>query len=303
MNEPQQESASDRYARRKKKASELRLAREARAALEEKKDHQNDLLELRFDDIYVSMPMFGSGQDIDFERWGRNLTAFCDMVRKFGREDLFAVVRTSDQFLLEAVSLIRAGLSGGEDAISARMDELGERDDVACGRVGGFVSDGWMRQFSTTLPKFLSVIRNDDSQKASASTSGELSMKQAEGNGRTGEHVDERGEVTGIDPPNSDTTDDATPQDDTLPRKARKLSPSRTKAKAVYDWAMSAIPHAEDMKVAELFEAIENHPSNASEALPSNAEAFGKYLREAGVKRYLKQGDKKGGSVRRSDEV
>lgn len=80
--------------------------------------------------------------------------------------------------------------------------------------------------------------------------------------------------------------------DDVLPKRRRKLSPSRIKAKAAHDWAMSAIPNAEAMTIAELFDAIVHHPSDASEGLPDNAEAFGRYLRDAGVSRYNRRRDK-----------
>ena len=92
-------------------------------------------------------------------------------------------------------------------------------------------------------------------------------------------------------------------RDDKLPAKQRKLSPSRINAKATYDWAMSNVSGAEDMTIAELYDAIECHPSNASEALPPNAETFGKYLRDAGVRIYNKLGKSAGKSVQRSDEL
>lgn len=84
-----------------------------------------------------------------------------------------------------------------------------------------------------------------------------------------------------------------------------ELSASRVKAKAAHDWAMSEIPGAEDLTITDLFDAIMNHPSNACDALPPNAETFGKYLREAGVKRYGADGKptRKPRSVRRSREL
>ncbi len=92
-------------------------------------------------------------------------------------------------------------------------------------------------------------------------------------------------------------------RDDALPAKQRKLSPSRIKAKAVYDWAKSEILGAEDMTIAELYHAIECHPSHASDAIGPNPAAFAKYLRDAGVKIYLTQADKEGESVHRPDEI
>jgi hypothetical protein len=106
-----------------------------------------------------------------------------------------------------------------------------------------------------------------------------------------------------LEVPSKQATESPDESDDALPAKQRRLSPSRVKAKATYDWGMSKIPGAEDMTIAELYNAIELHPSIASDDLPPNAEAFGKYLRDAGVKRYLTKADKEGGSVRRPDEI
>jgi len=78
---------------------------------------------------------------------------------------------------------------------------------------------------------------------------------------------------------------DTETNEDRLPGKLRRLSPSRVEAKALYDWAMSAIPNAEVMTYRELYEAVECHPAIPSNFLPPNPEAFGKYLRDAGVKK------------------
>ena len=92
--------------------------------------------------------------------------------------------------------------------------------------------------------------------------------------------------------------------DDALPAKQRRLSPSRVKAKALYDWAMSEIKGFEDMTIKELYEAIESHTSDAYKALPPNAETFGKYLRDAGVKKYSKQQDKAmGKSIQKAGDL
>lgn len=96
---------------------------------------------------------------------------------------------------------------------------------------------------------------------------------------------------------------DGLADDDSLPAKQRKLAPSRVKAKAAYEWAMSNIPGAEDMTIAELYGAVECHPSKASDMLPPNAEAFGRYLRDAGVRRYNKLGKSAGKSVQHEDEL
>jgi hypothetical protein len=75
-----------------------------------------------------------------------------------------------------------------------------------------------------------------------------------------------------------------------------KLSPSRLKAKAVYEWAMSEIEGAGKMTIVELYDAIVAHPKMKGEALegiPNNAATFGKYLRDAGIKRYDRSGKRK----------
>ena len=92
-------------------------------------------------------------------------------------------------------------------------------------------------------------------------------------------------------------------RDDALPLKERKLAPSRMKAKAAYEWAMSKIPGAENMTITELWAAIDSHPSAASDCIGPNPTTFGKYLRDAGVKRYDTRGNRTGGSVRRRDEI
>lgn len=91
--------------------------------------------------------------------------------------------------------------------------------------------------------------------------------------------------------------------DDALPAKQRKLAPSRIKAKAAYEWAISAIPGAEDMTIAELWDAIDCHPSNASECIGPSPATFGKYLRDAGIKKYHTRSNRTGGTVRRRNEI
>lgn len=98
--------------------------------------------------------------------------------------------------------------------------------------------------------------------------------------------------------------DQAGQSDDALPAKQRKLAPSRIKARAIYDWALSEIPGAQDMSISELFNAIEIHPKVPSDALAPNAETFGKYLRDAGVKRYsMRKGKSQGKSIQDADKL
>jgi hypothetical protein len=80
-------------------------------------------------------------------------------------------------------------------------------------------------------------------------------------------------------------SDSSTESDDSLPKKKRKDSLSRVKARAAHDYAMERIPNAQDMTIAELHAAILTDPEVAR-MVPARADAFGTYLREAGVKRY-----------------
>lgn len=86
------------------------------------------------------------------------------------------------------------------------------------------------------------------------------------------------------------------------------LAPSRTKARALYEWAMRAIPSAENMTRSELFDAIQNHADFKGDMLdwlPPSADTFGRYLREAGIKVYGNNGDRvnAGSSIRRQAEI
>ena len=97
------------------------------------------------------------------------------------------------------------------------------------------------------------------------------------------------------------------------------LPPSRVKARAVYEYAMEVIPGAEKMTRSELLEATKNRLDSEiakafggeteklqelRESLPPNGAAFGKYLRDAGIKKYNSKGDRTPGrSIRRSSEI
>jgi hypothetical protein len=82
--------------------------------------------------------------------------------------------------------------------------------------------------------------------------------------------------------PNPESSADT---DSKLPKKLRKDSPSRVKAKAAHDYAMERIQNAPHMTIAELHAAILADPEVA-DMVPARADAFGTFLREAGVKRY-----------------
>lgn len=73
--------------------------------------------------------------------------------------------------------------------------------------------------------------------------------------------------------------------DDKLPQRLRKVSDSRIKAKAAYDYAMLRIPNAHAMTIPELHAAILDDPE-VSDMVPEKATSFGTYLRQAGVKQY-----------------
>jgi hypothetical protein len=67
-------------------------------------------------------------------------------------------------------------------------------------------------------------------------------------------------------------------------------------AKAVYEWAISTIPGADNMTIPNLFDAIQIHPDLTSEfldRLPDNSATFGKYLKDAGIDRYNTNGGRK----------
>jgi len=92
-------------------------------------------------------------------------------------------------------------------------------------------------------------------------------------------------------PPKSDPAKIAAAPDSTAESRRRetKLPPSRVAARAVYDWALSAIAGADDMTVAQLWDSIQAHPDMTPaylDKLPDTPATFARYLREAGVKRY-----------------
>ncbi len=87
------------------------------------------------------------------------------------------------------------------------------------------------------------------------------------------------------------------------------LPPSRVKARAVYEWALNYIPTADKMPIRDLLPAIyekldvaiTRQPPGAAEAeklqelrdsLPDIPETFGKYLRDAGIRRYNAKGER-----------
>jgi hypothetical protein len=138
----------------------------------------------------------------------------------------------------------------------------------------------------------------------------------AGGNGGTsarkpGKGKGDRPKVTAAE---ANTTTDAGQAED-----REDLSPSRVKARALHDWAMECIPGAERMTRTELYNAIKArleaetakaHGRQAEllaelcESLPPNAEAFGKYLRDAGIKVYNSRGDRHPTrSIRRRDQI
>jgi len=99
------------------------------------------------------------------------------------------------------------------------------------------------------------------------------------------------------------------PEGDPEPVDRRKLSPSRVKAAAVYEWAIEVIPGADKMPMRDLLPsiwekldaAISAAPPGAGEverlqelrdSLPGNSATFAKYLRDAGIRRYPTAGER-----------
>jgi hypothetical protein len=103
--------------------------------------------------------------------------------------------------------------------------------------------------------------------------------------------------------------DSSTPADESL-------SPSRVRARAVYEWAIEVIDGADRMPIAVLLPRIferldaelEKVPDGSAEfekftelrsSLPDNTETFGRYIREAGIKRYNRKGERVSRQARR----
>jgi len=121
----------------------------------------------------------------------------------------------------------------------------------------------------------------------------------------------ERPKVTAAE---ANTTTDAGQAED-----HEDLSPSRLMAAALYEWAMECIPGAERMTRTELYNAIktrleiEESKAYGREAerlaelykkMPPNAETFGKYLRDAGIKVYDSRGNRHPTrSIRRRNQI
>ena len=99
----------------------------------------------------------------------------------------------------------------------------------------------------------------------------------------------------------------------------RDLPPSRVKAKAAYEYALTVIEGAKDMTIADLFEALKSRLDTEiakahgqqmerlqefKDSLPPNPETFGKYLRDAGIRRYNSRGEPRPTrSIRRRGEL
>jgi len=99
----------------------------------------------------------------------------------------------------------------------------------------------------------------------------------------------------------------------------KELPPSRIKAQAVYDWALAAIEGAGKMTIFDLFTAMHDRLDSEiakaygrqaeklqelKNSLPPSPETFGRYLRDAGIKKYNSRGDRvPGRSIRRRSEI
>ncbi len=80
---------------------------------------------------------------------------------------------------------------------------------------------------------------------------------------------------TAVDPADADGSD----------THGGRLKPSHAKAKALYEWAVENIDGAEDLTQPGIFRKLQNDPRCDGEGLPSNAAAFTRYLRAAGIRR------------------
>lgn len=155
---------------------------------------------------------------------------------------------------------------------------------------------------SAIYKAFLSRLRNFDEELAiNFETANEGKLKTANGlslairrlllemkkperqDGQSEKQVDSR--MPPSVKPEAPPTDNSVETDDKLPKKLRKDSPSRVKAKAAHDYAIERIPNAQHMTIPELHAAILADPEVA-DMVPARADAFGTFLREAGVKRY-----------------
>lgn len=84
---------------------------------------------------------------IDYREWGGRIATFCELARQEGFTKPFNIEPAStDASTLTALSLIRAGLDGGEAAIAARMAE------VQKGR------EEWPRAFNRDLLDYLTAL-------------------------------------------------------------------------------------------------------------------------------------------------
>lgn len=129
------------------------------------------------------------------------------------------------------------------------------------------------------------IIRLEERQTASVATPGDTAdfeINRTAGNGGTAQ--DHAGGTEAI---NSNTD----------------LAPSRMKAKSAHDWAMQTISGADKMTIAELHQAIMDHPQGPTDCIPDKPETFGKYLRDAGVKRYDSKGVPHSRNIHRSREL
>lgn len=111
---------------------------------------------------------------------------------------------------------------------------------------------------------------------------GNQSLRNGEYKGKVDRHIEPKFSK----PDDSSTNPESSAEtDNKLPKKLRKDSPSRVKAKSAHDYAMKRIPNAQHMTIGELHAAILSDPEVA-DMVPARADVFGTYLRDAGVKRY-----------------
>ncbi|EMB16050.1 hypothetical protein [Rhodopirellula europaea] len=79
-------------------------------------------------------------------------------------------------------------------------------------------------------------------------------------------------------------------------KEKRSQQPSRKKAAQAYEIAMQTITDAEHLTIKELHQRI-SEDVQLCDMIPPSPDAFGTYLREAGIKRYSTHAKSATGSV------
>lgn len=237
-------------------------SREEAAEKEWRNQSMLDRLEVAWDNIYVPFPLIG--RPVDYAKWTRNLLAFACAAKEAGHSELFLKALPTRDDERKALSLIQAAIIGGENAVQLRLIEL---ERPSADKDWKVVFNDNSLFWSTVRPKHAG---ENDTQGVSESSTEQLTNPLADTSSST--RMDSK-------PKRPDEVDDK------LPKKLRKDSPSRVKAKAAYNYAIERIPNAQHMTISELHAAILDDDEVAA-MVPGRADVFGTYLRQAGIKKY-----------------